>query len=112
VLPWGGRIEAPAVHGDLGEPGVPDDPDHRPVGIRGISAAVDGPLGEQRAALVDEVRALRHDHDQLAAEGVDLERDLAAGEYRVGQVDDQRAEARSRSASEARSSRSSVMAAS
>jgi len=82
------------MHGDLGKPGVSDDPDRRSAGIRGISAAVDGPFGEQRAALIDDVRALRHDHYQLAAEGVDLERDLAAGEHRVGQVDDQRAEAR------------------
>ena len=87
-------VEAAAVDDDLGEPRVADDPDHRPVGVALVLAAVDGALGEQRAALVDHVRAGRDDHDQLAAERVDLQRDLAARQHRVGQVDDQRAEAR------------------
>src|SRR3984957_3562710 len=80
-------VEAAAVHGDLREPRVADDPNHRPVGVAVVLAAVDGALGEQRAALVDHMRAGRHDHDQLAAEHVDLQRDLAPGQYRVGQVD-------------------------
>jgi hypothetical protein len=82
------------VHGDLGEPGVADQPDHRPVRVAGAFAVIDGPLGEQRAALVDHLGPLGHGHDQLAAERVDLQRDLTARQDRVGQVDDQRAEVR------------------
>jgi hypothetical protein len=54
-----------------------------------VLAAIDGPLGEQRAALVDHVRSGRNRHDQLAAEGIDVQRDLAARQHGVGQVDDQ-----------------------
>jgi len=85
---------APPVHGDLGEPGVADEPDDRPVDVVRLLAAVDGPLGEQRAALVDHMRPGRNRHDQLAAPGVDIQRDLAARQHRVGQVDDQCAEVR------------------
>ena len=46
-------IEPSAVDGDLGEPCVADDPDHRAVRIALILATVDGAFGEQRAALVD-----------------------------------------------------------
>jgi hypothetical protein len=54
----------------LGEPGIADEPDHRAFGVVGGVAAVDGPLGEQGAALVDDVRAGGDDDDQLAAESV------------------------------------------
>jgi uncharacterized membrane protein len=94
VLPRVARIVAPPVHGDLGEAGVADEPDHRSVRVAGALAIVDGPLGEQRAALVDDLGPLGYGHDQLAAEGVDLQRDLAARQDGVGQVDDQRAEMR------------------
>jgi hypothetical protein len=40
------------MDGDLGEPGVAGDPDDRPVGVTGVVAAVNGALGEQRAASV------------------------------------------------------------
>src|SRR5262245_17594000 len=92
VLPRVAGIVVPPVHGHLGEPGIADEPDHRAVGGAGVLAAVDGPLGEQRAALVDHVCPGRDGQDQLAAEGVDLQRDLAARQHGVGQVDDQRAE--------------------
>ena len=85
-------IVVPPVNGDLGEPGVADKPDHRPVSIVRVFAAVNGPLGEQRAALIDHVRPGRDNDDQLAAERIDFQRDLAARQHRVGQVDDQRAE--------------------
>jgi hypothetical protein len=82
------------VHGDLGKTGVADYPYHRSIRVGGILPTVDCTLGEQRAALVDNVRSLGNDHDELAAEGVDLQRDLAAGEDNLGEVDDQRAKAR------------------
>lgn len=93
VLPDVARRLAAAVDDDLGEPGVADEPDHRAVGVLGGVASVDGTLGEQRAALVGHVRPGRGDDDQLAAEGVDLQGDLAAGEDSFGEVDDQGAEA-------------------
>jgi hypothetical protein len=55
------------VDRDLGEPGIADEPDHRTCRVVGGVAAVDGPLGEQGAALVDDVRTGGDDDDQLAA---------------------------------------------
>jgi len=92
VLPHVGRVLAAAVDDHLGEPGVADQPDHRAVSVLGGAPAVDGPLGEQRAALVGHVRRSGRDDDQLAAEGVDLDGDLAAREHCLDEVDDQRAE--------------------
>jgi len=51
VLPRVAGIVVRPVHGHLGEPGIADQPDHRPVGVAAILTAVDGPLGEQRTAL-------------------------------------------------------------
>src|SRR5258707_15384087 len=50
VLPRGGRVEAAAEDGDLGEPRVTHQPDHRAVRAVARVAAVDGPLGQQRPA--------------------------------------------------------------